>query len=100
VAAVEQAPTRFTKKWQLRCPAVVDSLKEAGDELSAFLRLPSSQWKALRTTDEIDKHFLTEVIFLGQETTKRLKTHGRRAGPPPRAGPAQAARRRSPELRS
>jgi transposase-like protein len=50
VAVVQQERTRFTKKWQLRCPAVVESLKEAGDELFTFLRAPSSQWKALRTT--------------------------------------------------
>lgn len=45
VSAVEQARTRFTKKWRLRCPAVVDSLEEAGDSLFTFLRFPSSQWR-------------------------------------------------------
>ena len=55
VAAVEQARARFTKKWQLRCPPVVDSLKEAGDELFTFLRFPRSQWKALRTTNALER---------------------------------------------
>lgn len=27
------------------CPAVVDSLKEAGDDLFTFLRFPASPWK-------------------------------------------------------
>jgi transposase-like protein len=45
VSAVEQERGRFTKKWQLRCPAVVESLKEAGDDLFTFLRFPPSQWK-------------------------------------------------------
>jgi hypothetical protein len=28
VTAVDQARARFTKKWRLRCPAVVESLQE------------------------------------------------------------------------
>jgi transposase-like protein len=36
VATVQQERTRFTKKWQLRCPAVVDSLKEAATNCSRF----------------------------------------------------------------
>jgi transposase-like protein len=55
VSAVEQARTRFTKKWRLRCPAVVESLDEAGDTLFTLLRFPSSQWKALRTTNALER---------------------------------------------
>jgi putative transposase len=66
VAAVEQARTRFTKKWQLRCPAVIESLKEAGDELFTFLRFPSSQWKALRTTNALER--------INEEFRRRTKT--------------------------
>jgi transposase-like protein len=55
VTAVEQARTRFTKKWRLRCPAVVESLDEAGDQLFTFLRFPNSQWKALRTTNALER---------------------------------------------
>jgi putative transposase len=65
-AAVEQARARFTKKWQLRCPAVVESLKEAGDELFTFLRFPSSQWKALRTTNALER--------INEEFRRRTKT--------------------------
>ena len=45
---VDQARTRFAKKWRLRCPAVVECLEEAGDDLFTFLRFPKLQWKALR----------------------------------------------------
>ena len=66
VTAVEQARARFTKKWRLRCPAVVESLAEAGDELFTFLRFPSSQWKALRTTNALER--------IHEEFRRRTKT--------------------------
>jgi putative transposase len=52
---VDQARTRFTKKWRLRCPAVVECLEEAGDDLFTFLRFPKTQWKALRTTNALER---------------------------------------------
>jgi transposase-like protein len=52
---VDQARTRFTKKWRLRCPAVVECLEEAGDDLFTFLRFPKPQWKALRTTNALER---------------------------------------------
>ena len=66
VTAVEQARARFTKKWRLRCPTVVESLEEAGDELFTFLRFPSSQWKALRTTNALER--------INEEFRRRTKT--------------------------
>jgi putative transposase len=65
-AAIEPAGARFTKKWQLRCPAVVESLKEAGDELFNFVRFPRSQWKALRTTNALER--------INEEFRRRTKT--------------------------
>jgi putative transposase len=65
-AAVEQARARFTKKWQLRCPAVVESLKEAGDDLFTFVRFPAAQWKALRTTNALER--------INEEFRRRTKT--------------------------
>ena len=65
-AAVQQERTRFTRKWQLRCPAVIESLKEAGDELFTFLRFPASQWKALRTTNVLER--------INEEFRRRTKT--------------------------
>ncbi len=52
---VDQARARFTKKWRLRCPAVVECLDEAGDDLFTFLRFPKAQWKALRTTNALER---------------------------------------------
>lgn len=66
VAAVDQARARFIKKWRLRCPAVVESLNEAGDELFTFLRFPGSQWKALRTTNALER--------INEEFRRRTKT--------------------------
>jgi putative transposase len=54
-ALVDQARARFTKKWRLRCPAVVECLQEAGDDLFTFLRFPKAQWKALRTTNALER---------------------------------------------
>ncbi len=52
---VDQARTRFTTQWRLRCPAVVECLEEAGDDLFTFLRFPTTQWKALRTTNALER---------------------------------------------
>ncbi len=56
----------FLRKWRLRCPAVANSLEEAGDRLFAFLRLPPSQWKSARTTNAIER--------LHEEFKRRIKT--------------------------
>lgn len=66
VAAIEQARARFTKKWRLRCPAVIESLENAGNELFTFLRFPSSQWRALRTTNALER--------INEEFRRRTKT--------------------------
>jgi transposase-like protein len=54
-AAVAKERASFTRKWKLRCPAVVKSLDEAGDDLFAFLEFPASQWRALRTTNALER---------------------------------------------
>jgi len=54
-AAVEKARTTFSRKWKLRCPPVIASFDEAGDELFTFTRFPKSQWKALRTTNALER---------------------------------------------
>jgi len=38
-------------------------LEEAGDRLFTFTRLPESQWKSARTTDEIDKSDFSQAPF-------------------------------------
>jgi transposase-like protein len=57
---------RFTSKWKRLCPAVVESLEEAGEELLTFYRFPESQWKSLRTTNIVER-----VI---EEFRRRVKT--------------------------
>jgi len=66
--AVEKARAAFTKKWRLRCAPVVASLEEAGDELFTFLRFPAAQWKALRTTNALER--------INEEFRRRTKTQG------------------------
>jgi transposase-like protein len=64
--AVAQARLGFVRKWKLRCQAVVRSLEEAGDDLFTFLRYPPSQWKALRTTNALER--------INEEFRRRTKT--------------------------
>lgn len=65
-AAVEQARTRFVRKWKLRCPAVAECLAEAGDDLFTFVAFPKAQWKALRTTNALER--------INEEFRRRTKT--------------------------
>jgi putative transposase len=63
---VEQERTRFLRKWRLRSKAVVSSFEEAGEELFTFVRFPQSQWKALRTTNALER--------INEEFRRRTKT--------------------------
>lgn len=63
---VEQARQRFVRKWRLQCPAVIECLDEAGDELFTFLRFPRAQWRALRTTNALER--------INEEFRRRTKT--------------------------
>ncbi len=64
--AVEAERARFVRKWRLRCKAVMSSFEEAGDELFTFLQFPQSQWKALRTTNALER--------INKEFRRRTKT--------------------------
>jgi putative transposase len=64
--AVHTAHAGFLRKWRLRCKAVVSSLEEAGEELFTFLQFPKSQWKALRTTNALER--------INEEFRRRTKT--------------------------
>ena len=64
--AVEQERARFLRKWRLRCKAVISSFEEAGEELFTFLQFPQSQWKALRTTNALER--------INEEFRRRTKT--------------------------
>lgn len=63
---VEDARKRFVRKWQLQCPAVAECFDEAGDELFTFLRFPRAQWRALRTTNALER--------INEEFRRRTKT--------------------------
>lgn len=65
-ADVAKERAAFTKKWRLRCPAVAKSFEEAGDALFTFLRFPESQWRALRTTNALER--------INEEFRRRTKT--------------------------
>jgi len=63
---VEARHKAFVRKWRLKCPAVVASLEEAGARLFTFLRYPAEQWKAIRTTNAVER--------LHEEFKRRIKT--------------------------
>jgi len=67
-AAVEQQRRAFRAKWQKKCAAVITSLDEAGEELFTFLDFPQSQWRALRTTNALER--------INEEFRRRTKTQG------------------------
>ena len=63
---VQKQRKAFVRKWRTRCPAVANSLEEAGDRLFTFTTLPPSQWKSARTTNAIER--------LHEEFKRRIKT--------------------------
>jgi putative transposase len=70
--AVHTARAGFLRKWRLRCKAVVSSLEEAGEELFTFLQFPKLQWKALRTTNALER--------INEEFRRRTKTQASMPG--------------------
>jgi len=66
--AAHAAYTIFERTWAKRCPGVVTSLREGGDELLTFFRLPKAQWKTIRSTNVIER--------LHEEFRRRVKTQG------------------------
>jgi transposase-like protein len=66
VEEVAKQREKFQKKWKLKCAAVLTSLEEAGDDLFTFTHFPPSQWKALRTTNAIER--------INEEFRRRTKT--------------------------
>ena len=66
--AARAANAAFERKWAKRCPGVVASLREGGDDLLTFYTFPKAQWKTLRTTNAIER--------LHEEFRRRVKTQG------------------------
>jgi putative transposase len=63
-----QACQAFQRRWTRDCPAVVESLREAGESLLTFYRYPSAMWKMLRTTNGLER--------ANGEFRRRVKTQG------------------------
>jgi putative transposase len=66
--AARDAHPAFERTWAKRCPGVVTSLREGGEELLTFFQFPKAQWKTLRTTNTIER--------LHEECRRRVKTQG------------------------
>lgn len=66
--AAHRAYDAFLRKWRGLCQAVAESLEEAGKDLLTFTRFPKSQWRAIRTTNAIER--------LNGEFRRRTKTQG------------------------
>jgi transposase-like protein len=64
--AARRAYKAFLSKWRRLAEGVARSLEEGGEEVMTFLRFPKSQWKAIRTTNVIER--------LNQEFRRRVKT--------------------------
>lgn len=64
--AGKAAYDRMLKKWRKQLESVARSLEEGGLEMLTFYRYPKSQWKALRTTNAIER--------INQEFRRRIKT--------------------------
>jgi len=78
-AEVERRRKAFLRKWRLKCRAVADSPKDAGDRLFTFTRLDPSQWKSARTTNAIERlngelrrHIKTQTVLPCAETLQML----------------------------
>jgi putative transposase len=66
--AARVAYAALERTWAKRCPGVMMSLREGGDELLTFFTFPEAQWKTLRTTNTIER--------LHEEFRRRVKTQG------------------------
>ena len=66
--AARAAHAVFVSKWKSKCPGIVRSLAEAGDELFRMYRFPKQHWKNIRTTNAIER--------LNGEFRRRVKTQG------------------------
>jgi transposase-like protein len=68
VTAARTAFVAFERKWRPRCPGVVRSLLEGGEELLTFFTFPKAQWQTLRTTNVIERPH--------EEFRRRVRTQG------------------------
>lgn len=64
----QAAHAAFVRKWRRLHEPVARSLEEAGEDLLTFMRFPKEQWRALRTTNIIER--------LNGAFRQRIKTQG------------------------
>ncbi len=79
------ASAAFERTWSKRCPGVVTSLREGGDELLTFFAFPKAQWTALRSTNVIER--------LHGEFRRPVKTQGSCRAKTPRSSYSSASSR-------
>ena len=65
-AEAERAYAQMERRWRTKCGAVADSLTEGGLNLLTFYAFPALQWKALRSTNVIER--------VHGELRRRIKT--------------------------
>jgi hypothetical protein len=51
-------------------------LEEAGERLFTFVRYPPEQWRSARTTDEIDKRFISAGAMISPHGRPRGEERG------------------------
>jgi putative transposase len=68
VPAARAAYAAFVRKWRRQHESVARSIEEAGEDLLTFMAFPKAQWKALRTTNIIER--------LNWSFRQRIKTQG------------------------
>lgn len=64
--AAERAYAQMLRRWRTKSAAVADSLAEGGPDLLTFYAFPALQWKALRSTNVIER--------VHEELRRRIKT--------------------------
>jgi putative transposase len=67
-ATAQRAYRQFVQRWQRRCASVARSLEEGGPELLTVFQFPCAQWRALRSTNVIER--------IHEELRRRIKTQG------------------------
>lgn len=67
-ASARSAYGAFVRKWRRLHESVARSLEEAGEDLLSFMAFPKPQWKALRTTNILER--------LNGAFRQRIKTQG------------------------
>jgi hypothetical protein len=80
----------FERKWAPRCPGVVRSLQEGGEELLTFFQFPKRQWKTLRTSNVIER-LNEEIVVLDGARMREVAPASAPVPPGLRAMPGGAA---------